>query len=180
MSAYYPNARYYFFIGDATEPALTVEQDDTFTLPKQPAEEGFYHAGWGFEPAGSVIFQTDYTFTFNYNSHFRLYPIFVEGIDPNSSSETSSETSSSSASSSSSTVTPSEPNISSEPGQPRSNAVGPIIATVASVSLLGGGYYFFVVQKGAIGGFSLLTLQQWWAAFNKRSNDKDDDKHKKN
>lgn len=180
VSAYYPNARYYFFIGDATEPALTVEQDDTFTLPKQPAEEGFYHAGWGFEPAGSVIFQTDYTFTFNYNSHFRLYPIFVEGIDPNSSSETSSETSSSSASSSSSTVTPSEPNISSEPGQPRSNAVGPIIATVASVSLLGGGYYFFVVQKGAIGGFSLLTLQQWWAAFKKRSKDKDDDKHKKN
>jgi hypothetical protein len=189
VSAYYDNARYYFFIGDDAEPALTVEQGDTFTLPKQPAEAGFYHAGWGFEPAGNVVFQTDKIFTFNYNSHFRLYPIFVEGIDPNSSSETSSEitssetsseTTSSSASSSSSTVTPSEPNVSSEPGEPRPSAVGPIIATVASVSLLGGGYYFFVIRKGAIGGFSLLALQQWWVAFKKRSKDKDDDKNKKN
>jgi alpha-tubulin suppressor-like RCC1 family protein len=181
VSGYYDNARYYFFIGDAIEPALTVEQGDTFTLPKQPAEEGFYHAGWGFEPAGNVVFQTNFTFTFNYNSHFRLYPIFVEGIDPNSSSETttsetSSETTTSSIGSSSPTVNPSEPNISSEPGEPRPSAVGPIIATVASVSLLGGGFYFFVIQKGAIGGFSLLTIQQWWAVFKKRSKDKDDDK----
>lgn len=171
VSAYYDNAKYYFFIGDSQEPALTLQDGDTFTLPNQDAPENYYHAGWGFSSDDLVRFQVNHTFTFNYGSHFRLYPIFVEGQDPNASSEQTSSPSSETVTS----IPTSEPGT-SQVGPTRPSAVGPIVGAVAVTGVLGGGFYYFFIKEGTIGTFSLVAFKRWFLALIKRKKDKDEDK----
>jgi alpha-tubulin suppressor-like RCC1 family protein len=181
--------RYYIFIGESNTPYADYAVGDTFTLPKQTAPEGYYHDGWSYNPEGpsfgssfsSVESRINYEFTFSGNSHNRIYPVFVEGVDPTSSS--SSEVSSSISSSTSlpgstSQPTTSEPGSSQTPVAPRGVNPAVVIVTTAAVAGVATFSYFFFLRGLTIGGFSFIAMKAWFALLLKRKNKKDDEKKK--
>jgi len=179
-----PGSSFYLFIGESTEPFGTYQDGDTFTLPSQTAPEGYYHAGWNINKNGTPYGNGEginYLFTFNYNSNVRIYPIFVQGVDPTSSSSepsssqpTTSTTSTTTSTTSTTTSTTSTTPSSSTPGSSEGEddvRRSPVAAIVIGTAVAGGlgyaGWQFFA--KGAsIGGFSYVVLKKWFAGLFKK------------
>jgi alpha-tubulin suppressor-like RCC1 family protein len=184
LSARFNDAIYRIFIGESTESILEVADGESFTLPSQSgsAPSGYYFAGWAMERnATQANFAANYSFTMNYDSHFRFFPVFLEGNDPNASSSSSANSSSSQTTSnpnSSTNINPSNPGSSGDVvgPTPRTNVLGAVLLT----TVVGGAAVFswmFFARGLTIGGFSFVVLKKWFFAFIKRNKkDKDEDK----
>lgn len=184
LSAKYVAAKYNVFIGDSLVPALEVVEGDSFTLPSQAsaAPSGFYFAGWtNVKGSTDASWTPNYSFTMSYKSHYRFFPVFIEGTDPNaptSSSATTPSSQTTSTQNSSTNITPSNPGSSEDVGgpRPRTNVLGAVLLTTAVGGVAVFSWMFFA-RGLTIGGFSFVVLKKWFIAFMKRNKkDKDEDK----
>jgi hypothetical protein len=183
-TARFSEPKYRVFIGENTVSTLEVVENGSFTLPSQSssAPTGFYFAGWAMERNPTrAIYSPSQTITMVFKSHFRFFPVFLEGTDPNapsSSSATTPPSENTSTPSSSTNITPSNPGSSGDVvgPTPRNNVLGAILLTAA----VGGAAtfsWFFFARGLTIGGFSFVVLKKWFFAFIKRNKkDKDEDK----
>ena len=181
-----PGLRYNVYIGERNTPYENYAIGDTFTLPAQPAQEGFYQSGWSYNADGFPLISINFQFTFSGSSHIRIFPVFVEGVDPTissssevaSSTPTSTPTESTSSDSSTSVPITSEPDTPEPPAGPRPVNPAAIIVTTVAVAGVGVFSYFFFFRGLAIGGFSFVALKAWFLLLLKRKKEKDDDKKK--
>jgi hypothetical protein len=183
-----PNNKFYLYLGLEVSPYGTYEDGAVFTLPTQPAPDGYYHAGWNLNQDGTPYQGgVGYVFTYSYKSNVRIYPIFVQGVDPNASSQPTSSSSQTTTSEGSSQTTSSQSPVSSTPNSsfdegnnppPPMSALSLIIVSTVVGGGLAFGSYLFIFKGFSIGGFSFIALKKWFAAILKR-NKKDDKQDKK-